>query len=340
MTGKVYNIEPVSSGLRMQDGVRQYWSPFFQKWITKKTASSNGGTTYLRAWNQINFANRVARIKQLCAEEQTSAEELAVNTPFLKRDLLMKAQTGNLYTISADDGLTWIGRSVLEPNAQQLLDSIASDVGSILVRSPLGWLGLKIGDAHQVLTVDGTGDLPEWQDPSSGGGSTPEFQLITPAESSFGENYACAGSIIVPAFGITMQKLGMVMTTVTGGTYRMGIAPYDKSTNEMTGVATYSGIYTEAAGAANKPLIFDLSMPLTAGQAYIVFINRNDGAGTISQTFNAPSGTVPLVGAGLYLPATSGVTCRLCNQVNPGVGDAWASGGSGQWSLQFFYKET
>lgn len=49
---------------------------------------------------------------------------------------------------------------------QQLLDTLGSAPGSILIRGPATWIALPPGTLGQVLVI-GSGGYPEWVDPST-----------------------------------------------------------------------------------------------------------------------------------------------------------------------------
>lgn len=170
MTGKVPRLEPRSSGQRTTKVVRQYWSPFFQKWITKSGNQSSGPSTPARQAVQGTFSATVKIIKQVSADDRVAAAALAKNTPFLDRDLLMKTASGLLFNWIDDDGVTWVGRRQVYPDIQAALDSIGMVEGGMLVRTSAGWLVLSPGAASQVLTMDADASLPFWDDPQGGDG--------------------------------------------------------------------------------------------------------------------------------------------------------------------------
>ena len=135
MVGKVPNLEPQSSGLRLPKGVRQYWSPFFQKWITKQTPTRQPLTSIFRKASTENFKTAQQLIRQVSAEDWQAATDMSRKTPFLTRDLLMKNAYGNLLVVRDEAGTEWMGVGVLNANIQQLLNSITTMDDTMLVRS-------------------------------------------------------------------------------------------------------------------------------------------------------------------------------------------------------------
>lgn len=51
------------------------------------------------------------------------------------------------------------------PAVSEALDALSQEVGSILCRGPDGWVVIPAGAPGQVLTSNGEGDIPSWQDP-------------------------------------------------------------------------------------------------------------------------------------------------------------------------------
>jgi hypothetical protein len=202
MTGKVPRLEPRSSGQRTSKVVRQYWSPFFQKWITKSGNQSSGFQNANRKAAQAGFSAAVKMIKNLSADDCAAASLMARNTPFLDRDLKMKAATGLLLQWIDTDGKVWTGRRQVYPDIQAALDSITTQQGAVLVRTEAGWLGLLPGDPNQVMTMDAVGKYPLWADSQGGGGGGDGAKVITPpiASCTGTDNWPAGYYILQPIF--------------------------------------------------------------------------------------------------------------------------------------------
>lgn len=262
----------------------------------------------------------------------------AVGTKFLARDWQMMAIYGKANEVTDENGLVWKGRRILDENIQTLLNAIGSDPGMMLVRIADRWDVLSLGAPGQVLTVDGTLGLPDWQDPQDPSAGLMSHVLCPIVTANFTQNVVTIGNILRPKIDMAVTGIGCSMTTVTGAVYKPGIALYDTSAQKLLAPLTYCNPYTEASGAAHKP--FYTSMPtsfiMTAGNAYIATISRTDALDTTSTTYDG--GTGNFSGPGLYLDGTSGTTARQIAKKTPGTSDVWASGGSGQWSINVGIK--
>lgn len=183
-------------------------------------------------------------------------------------------------------------------------------------------------------------DGSAWQSVGGGGGSgAPNyvFNPIPTGGSAFGSLHASNGNLITPNQDMTVTELSALITTVNSATYKLGIAPYNPGTNQITSAPNYTATYTEggASGAANKAIALPLTSPLalTAGVTYIIFIVRTDGTTTTSMTLN--DGSSIAYSPGIFMP-TSGVAFSLSSQA-PTTGDTWSSAGSGNWGLGCSY---
>jgi hypothetical protein len=139
---------------------------------------------------------------------------------------------------------------------------------------------------------------------------------------------------LVPVNTLSVAGVGATLTTVTGGVYKIGIAPYNTSTNQITSTPTYTSTYTESAGAAAKFFYRTISFSMTANSAYILFIVRTDSTTTVSQTINFGAGGWAFPG---IATASSG-TAKILASTGPTTSDTWSSSGGGAWSLLFVYS--
>lgn len=98
------------------------------------------------------------------------AVNFSQGTPFLPRDILMKAAYGTLVEANFKDGRTLRSAREVATNAQILLDQITTTPGAMLLRTADEWVGLDPGDASYVLTSNGPQALPKWLPASGGGG--------------------------------------------------------------------------------------------------------------------------------------------------------------------------
>lgn len=96
-----------------------------------------------------------------------TACEMAKNTEYIPRDIIMMAQMGTYYEIVRKDGTVMeIGRMATS-NVQYILDLLDPEVGSVIVRKQDGWWAIAPGSPTQVLTM--IGNVPGWADGGGGG---------------------------------------------------------------------------------------------------------------------------------------------------------------------------
>lgn len=176
---------------------------------------------------------------------------------------------------------------------------------------------------------------------AGGGGSntTAEPQLYfnpsTSSGTSEAESAAAFGDLVTPDFNCTISGIGALLTTVSSGTYKLGIAPYNTGTNEITAPPTYSGTVTIGTGAAQKTLWGNLTstVSLTAGATYVIFLVRTDSTSSVSQTVYYDGG--PIVAPGFTLP-NSGTAYYLASTA-PTTSQAWSSAGNDVWVMFWTY---
>jgi hypothetical protein len=123
---------------------------------------------------------------------------------------------------------------------------------------------------------------------------------------------------------ITLYTASTLFTTVTGGTYKMGIAPWDDVNKKITAAPTYAdATYTETAGGL-KSVSFSwaagVNLTLASpGPMYLLFIVRTDSTSTVGITANFT--TSNQVGEGVYLSEAS-AAAHLAS-LAPATTDTW-----------------
>ena len=171
MVGKVPNLEPNFGIIRHYGQLHIYWSPKFKTYIARSWPKGNGGNTPARKGYKQAFTNAVRAIKNATPEDRVAAAELARNTPFLERDVLMMIASGNLFSVRTADGKTYFGWRMANLNIQQLLNSITTTDGAMIVRVDGEWVSINPGPDGYVLTIDPTSHLPVWAVGGGGGGA-------------------------------------------------------------------------------------------------------------------------------------------------------------------------
>ena len=119
--------------------------------------------------------------------------------------------------------------------------------------------------------------------------------------STFTHSFACSGNLISPQRTINVVAVAAGLTTVTGATYKIGIAPYDTVNNKITSAPTYAVAFTEGTGIANAWVTgnFGPGFTIAGASNAIVFICRTDAGTTPSTTLQ----TVAPLPSGITVPA-------------------------------------
>jgi len=212
---------------------------------------------------------------------------------------------------------------------QLLLDDIGATQGSVLYRGASAWHVLAPGTDTSVLTTHGAGANPTWAaayHPNAGSGA----QLIFPTGAS-GANagFAALGNVFQTGSRVVnIFHASMLLTTVTGGVYKMGIAPWNASTKKITSAPTYADAsYTEAAGAAKLiGFTWAAGMALAASSDYLIFIVRTDSTSSVGITANFISNSLNAapVGDGIGVTVTGNNIAKLAS-LAPLTTDVWTT---------------
>jgi len=165
MAGKIPNIIPSTTTLRLKGVLSVYWSPKFQRLIARRWPSGNYKKTARRVASNEAFIAAVKLIKQATTNDLIQAESDTANTPWLVRDFLMMAAYGNLIVAQDNTGTAWYGRRILLTEIQSLLDSISATVGSVLIRTNIGWQGINPPSSTSVLSFNPANGIPAWMTP-------------------------------------------------------------------------------------------------------------------------------------------------------------------------------
>jgi hypothetical protein len=170
------------------------------------------------------FKSATQVLKYASGEDVAAADALSKNTPFLTRDILMKAASGNLITMVTNDGRTWMGAMEANSQIQTLLDAITFEPGAILVRTPAGWLGLEPPTAiQQFLGFDLSVGYPQWMD-GGGGGGDPDYMI--PLAADFPTAFGTA-TITDTAHGMCITSAAVGSPQLHGYAQPVGSADFD-----------------------------------------------------------------------------------------------------------------
>lgn len=245
-------------------------------------------------WKQIN-----AWCRQVDYATAKFALEVTKDTIFMPRDVMIKIATGRFWTVQLDTGVTMWSFSLVADEVQALLDSITMEAGSLLLRSPDGWIGVVRGEAGQVLTSTGLTGTVAWSTPAAAGGGA--SWLYQPRGSAFSSNHATKGSLLVPLFDIKAKMLFLPNDATAGQVLAPGIYKLDAAWT-ITEIVAAPGTYSAPGGFDPRMMQLDGDTLLEAGSRYVLALTNATGSPTADCKLRL--GTGGFTGAPELGPAT------------------------------------
>lgn len=331
MAGKIPSLSEAPSNLKIYNRVIRFYSPTFQRWIIRAMPRGNGGTTPKRAILNANFKMLTQLIKRVAVEQRIAVKVVTDNSPYLDRDILMKAAAGRLIAFTDTNGLEWSSARDAMKDIQTLLDNISSAEGSMLVRSDVGWVAILPGLDGFVMTVDPATGYPQWMEPQGGGGGNGLYANSAAGimNSYSGYPYASLGTMLLLEKPITVSEIKCPINAVIGEQYQASIwscvgnlAPF-LDVNQVT-----SSPFTVVTTGAQ---MIDFSIPSTvlpAGQYVVMGTWLN--AGGPNNTFKIGLNTGQGGWDGIPVDVTStvwgGAGNAALGSVSPVHGDTFACG--------------
>lgn len=221
-------------------------------------------------------------------EDAQMARTMVAGSPFLYRDILYKQQVGALVEVKTKDGQQYLSKRLTMADAQQMLDSISSDAGTVLYRNSVKWVGLPRGNNGQVLTLNAATGLPDWEFPPGEGLHGATSRILLPPQFDPTQNSGTFGGDAFEA----------VPLFVTEPTLLTGVCYWGRS---------FAGGQMLAAGlygvAPNADLV---GAPLLAASALTVPVALSFQQLPFVTPYDIPANT--LVWLGLWNKGSSGVT--------------------------------
>lgn len=117
------------------------------------------------------FKRAVKMVRNAPAIDIAEAMDLAANSPFTWRDVLMMAYFGNLYMRVDDQGNTIGPWRYFMSVINDLLNAISDTHGAIIYRNADQWVMLAPGPDGGKLTTHDVGANPTWEQPVATGGA-------------------------------------------------------------------------------------------------------------------------------------------------------------------------
>jgi hypothetical protein len=162
MTGKIPDLYPGDGFVRMKGVAHRFYSQRWQRWVWRSLPKSDGAESPARKRQRDTFKLVVQGIKNVPPDDYTAAVELAKNSPYLRRDILMKAAQGTLVHMIDTDGRYWMGTRDAIQAIQPMLDSISATPGAMIYRGTNYWADIAPGSPGQVLSIDIDTGIPKW----------------------------------------------------------------------------------------------------------------------------------------------------------------------------------
>lgn len=248
------------------------WGLVAQAWPKRRPSQKKPYQRYQQA--EFAYASHWAVSPEPIAYQ--TAIILTKDTLLVPRDMLVMAMYANAFEFIMPDGSTLERFRDVAPNPQYVLDLVTELVGSLLVRTNDGWVGLDLGNDGDVLTVvDGR---VEWAAPSGGGGGVSYTQQMTLAGTS-SSSFATKGNIIEMEQNATLESVCVVLSTLTADAYELTLVELSAST--VTAIVAGPEPFTSTANGTMQFFWKIAARPLLdATKRYAILCSRTTGPTT------------------------------------------------------------
>lgn len=293
--------------------------PVLQSWPKKRGKAKEGYDYYRQA--EFGIAARMA--SNGIALDQETATINAKTQGRVWRDISTMAAMGTYYRIIYADGQEAVSWRMANPNPQLVLDMVTDEHGAILVRAPIGWIGVSPGLPGQQLYMGQPEDPAPivWAGPAAPGRSGGLLQPATAPNATATSGNAWQGDSFDATDVVSITELWAWLASPPAGTYQAALATLSGtgSTGTLTGL-TKSLPKTIAAFSGTLLMRFQFASPppTAPGTRQALLVGRTDGANTyvLPLRYYSSSPALP------YLPATWRTVVRVPKAV-PVVGDAY-----------------
>lgn len=290
--------------------------------------------TQAQIYSQQTLAVAAQFTREITTWEKENCTAIAGRSGWTWRDQFYGSLFGTALEFTDVNGVSWFSRRVLAMNIQQLLDSISSMPGSVLVRTPTGWAALYPGSHNDVLTINPSTGVPDWL-AAAGGGGPADLQANFIATGTAGDSYASLGYFFTFPLALTITTIAAMLSPgAIGRTYDIYCAPYNPSTNKITAAPTKAGTFTSTSTGGPQPAAFDLPAPITVaiGDTWAFWVSQTFGSATTTPDTYYSSGN-RVTAFYFSIPSTTGI--KLAKNA-PAMTDTWTTQAV-TWAMSFLY---
>jgi len=137
------------------------------KWPRKRGTASTPAQFYKET--EFGLAAQWASSPE--ANNLDQAITLAKGTLMVPRDFITASAYGTALELLWEDGTPWTQYRTVTVNAQLVLDQVTDDIGSLMYRAPVGWIGVVPGSNGQYLQI--VNGVPTFVTVGAPGATTP-----------------------------------------------------------------------------------------------------------------------------------------------------------------------
>lgn len=248
------------------------------------------------------FKGATQNLKQLTPEQLAALYGYSYGSAWTWKDLAMSYSYGRSYEIHLSEGGVIYGARDLADQIQALLDSLGSEVGSLLVRSYDLWSCQRAGVAGYVYTSNGPGQVPTWQ-PSTGSGGSGDVQtefgiadMLPGAGLSFTTGYIRVLGVWLPE-AKTIEQLKL-WATAAAATCKIVPVIYDRSGNNPGALIRKGPQITGVTSGLNS-FAFDSAWTVPAEGLYYFGFQQTTAAVSLAKgvlrpyCYAASTGAIP-----------------------------------------------
>ena len=145
-----------------------------------------------------------------------TATELARGTAMVPRDFIMGAIYGTHLQPYTEDGVPWTSYRSVTVNGQLVLDQVTDNVGEMMWRADVGWIGIPVGSNGQIL-INQSG-TPAWATYLPPGEAQPILYAPNASLDGIGTNVVATqftGSCVALQAGTQINALAMQINTAS-----------------------------------------------------------------------------------------------------------------------------